>query len=275
MVRLFLHFRKLVLIFILVLIITIIALLIADKYNSNDKGAVKGKTSGLPPYMKILIEKQLPDDKFAAILDHEAFSGLGVALLDSGHNFVNWLPELEYLGPNEGDKYPGEYVSLLELEDINNDGQVELAVEFIVTGSSLARPFYLYQYKNNSFELLIKLLNGKSNSSLTDLNNDGNKEILHSYVLDSTGWFGRNYTPWKEVWTWQEGKYQLANNLFPEIYKELMPDYEGLMNDTIKDSLAQTYQPVIKCLEEKANMNIEGKLADGKDCSKLIFGEEE
>lgn len=271
MVRLSLHFRKLLFIAVLIFGILIITFLIVNKQNSNRKEEVKGISSGLPQNMKILVEKQLPDGRFTVIIGQEVFTGLGVALLDKNRNFMNWLPELEYLGPNEGDKYPGQYINLFELEDFNNDGKVELAVEFIVTGSGLGRPFYLYQYKNNSFELLIKLLDGKSNSSLTDLNNDGNKEILHSYVLDSTGWFGRNYTPWKEVWTWRDGTYQLANNLFPDVYKELMPVYEGLMNDAIKDDLAQPYQPVIKCLQEKANLNVHGQLADGKECSGIIF----
>jgi hypothetical protein len=271
MVRLLMLNKKILISGALVFGILISIYTLTNRQNHDKEGNIKGIVSELPQNMKILVEKQLPDGRFAVILGPEVFTGLGIALLDKNRNFINWLPESEYLGPNEGDKYPGQYVNLFGLEDFNNDGKVELAIEFITTGSGLSRPFYLYQYKNNSFELLIKLLDGKSNSNLSDLDNDGNKEILHSYVLDSTGWLGRNYTPWNEVWTWQDGKYQLANNLFPDVYKELMPVYEGLMNDAMKNDLAQPYQPVIKCLQENANLNIHGQLADGKECSRIIF----
>ncbi len=239
--------------------------------NSNNKGEVKGSFIKLPSGLKNLVEKQLPDGQFVAILDHEVFTGLGIALLDKDRGFIQWLPEAEYLGPNEGDKYPGQYVDWWELGDINNDGKTEMAIELIVSGSGLFHPFYLYQYQDSSFKLLLQFEDGVNHTKLVDLNNDNINEILYSFVLSSIGWYERTYTPWKEVWTWQDGKYQLANNLYPDIYQEMLPKYDELMKDSQENELAQPYQPVIKCLEDKAKLNIQGIFADGKDCRNLIL----
>jgi len=272
MVKLRFLLKKIIIpVIVMVLIITVF-LIIKSTYDSNNKGEIKGSFTKLPSGLNSLVEKQLPDGQFVAILDHEVFTGLGIALLDKDHGFIQWLPEAEYLSPNKGDKYPGQYVDWWELSDINNDGKTELAIELIISGSSLSHPFHLYQYLDGSFRLLLKFEDGVNHTELVDLDNNSSKEILYSFALSSIGWYERTYIPWKEVWTWRDGKYQLANNLYPDIYQEMLLKYDELMKDSQENELAQPYQPVIKCLEEKAKLNISGTLADGKDCRNLIHG---
>ena len=200
------------------------------------------------------------------------FDGMGIAILDENYNITKWLPEGEYFGQNEGSRYPGEHLDWWVLNDINNDGFQELAIQFTMIGSAGVHPFYLYQYKNNSFNLLLKFIEGNSNAELKDLDNKGNKEITYSFTLGSIGILEKINTPWKEVWSLAKWKYQLANNLYPDIYQEMLPKYEELIKNSQKNELAQPYQPVIKCLEEKAKLNFSGTLADGKDCRNLITG---
>lgn len=254
-----------------ILIITVF-LTIKSTDNSNNKGEIRGSFTNLPSGLKSLVERQLPNGQFVAILDHEVFTGLGIALLDKDHGFIQWLPEAEYLGPNEGDKYPGQYVDWWELSDINNDGRTELAIELIVSGSGLSHPFYLYQYQDDSFKLLLKFGDGVSHTELVDLNEDGGKEIIYSFVLDSTGNIGRTLTPWKEVWTWQSGQYQLTNHLYPKIYQDMIPMYIDLIENVKKNNVAQSYQKVLFCLKEKAELNSQGIFANGRECSSLIPG---
>lgn len=248
-----------------------IGLFINNKSLTRDKkiGKVEGVSTNLPANTEILQIKQLPDYQFVAVIKHNAFDGLGIALLDKDYHFKDWLSGAK---PIFWKEYPGEHLDWWNLEDINNDSNQELAIQFSLTGTSGTHPFYLYQYNGNSFELLLKLEEGKSSTDLADLNSDGIKEILYSFVLDSTGYLGRTLTPWKEIWAWQEGKYQLANNLFPIVYQEMIIKYEKLLENSQQDSLSQPYQPTIECLKMKGQSNINGVLADGKECRSLTFG---
>ncbi len=274
MVRIFSSKIKIPSVYIVLLISVLLNIILfikyANSYRDEKLSHVKGLSDRSSDDMQIVESKQLSNGKYVAVLRHIMFDGMGLAILDDNHNVSEWLPECEYFGPNEGDRYPGDHLDWWTLDDINNDGFQELAVQYTMIGSAGSHPFYLYQYKNDSFNLLFKFIEGRSNVELKDLDNNDYKEIIFTFSLSSTGWYERTYTPWKEVWTWQNGKYQLANNLFPDIYQEMLPKYDELMKDSQENELAQPYLPVIKCLEEKAKLNISGILADGKDCRNLI-----
>lgn len=276
MVKIFSPSIKILLIFIVLLIFVLLNIILSIKYINpcQDKkiGEIKGLFDQLSEDMQIVESKQLSNDKYVAVLRHKMFDGMGIAILNENYNIIEWLPEGEYLGPREGDKYPGEHLDWWTLDDINNDGFQELAIQFAMIGSAGSHPFYLYQYKNNDFNLLFKFIEGNSNVELKDIDNNSNERIIYSFTLGSIGILEKTNTPWKEVWTWQDGEYQLANHLFPKIYQDMIPMYNDLIENVKQNNVAQSYQKVLFCLKEKAELNSQGIFANGRECSSLIPG---
>lgn len=226
------------------------------------------KSKILPKNIEIIEKIQLNKNQYVAILQDMGSNQIGVALLDKKMRLKEWLPQAEILSPEEKDLIKGDHFEWWKMEDINKDDLKEIAIQLQYVGPGRTHIFYLYQEKNNKFNLLLFFDDGDSNTELKDLNGDGIQEIEHSFSLDCTGMAGRQLTPWKEVYFWKEGKYQKANHLFSEIYQELLKTYDSFLVEKDDPSII-FYQPIINCLKEKAQLNSQGVFGDGRTCVKI------
>lgn len=221
--------------------------------------------------LKIYKEKRLDDQIRLVVLDHELSAAVGVAVLDADGTFKYWLEEGKIDAGNvEGGrvKSPGEYLDWWKVEDINNDGTIEVAIQYVISGTGLVHPFYLYQKRGESFELVLKLIEGVSQVKIVDLNNDGIKEIYHSYALDTGGVGPRSWTVWRDVWVWQNGRYQKLNHFFPSIYENLIHYYDYLLGSPDPDQWLTSYYPMLRCLKESAQSNAQEIFSDGSRCTR-------
>jgi len=229
-------------------------------------------------HINILKEIPIRNSSFLlGFIDNDFYSSaLGMVILNDKHEIVELLrpPSFSYSSWDTTKEWQdqwelGEYTDQLVIDDINKDDKIEIAVEMIYSGTGLVHPFYVYQLNGKDSKLILYLKDGVSDVQLKDFNNDNIQEIYYSFVLDPTGVSGRSLTPWKEIWIWQEGRYQKANNLYPEIYKDLIEYYNDLlMNFT--DQAMIYYRPIIECLKEKAEFNLKGIFADGRECTNFL-----
>lgn len=260
--------------------LTIITLLASHKIRLSAPGdrpllskrEERGKTLGVTtqPFIGSTVyqAERLNSESRLAFVRHPLYPAVGLSVIDNLDNIKYFLEgsELKETTPYGEIKGPGEYVKWLEVGDFDGDGMKEIAVQYIVSGSGLFHPFYVYKESGESFRLLLKRNDGVSQAKLIDLNDDGKKEILYSYVIDASGAGPRDWTVWKEVWGWREGGLELVSHKFPAIYKNLILFYDHLLTDPDPDSWLKDYYPMIECLKDKAETNIYGTLADIKTC---------
>jgi hypothetical protein len=174
----------------------------------------------------------------------------------------------KFLPGGDFDSLNAEHFDRYEMGDFNKDGKKEIAFWFRKSGSGLVAPFYLYQEDNGDFKLLLVLLDPVSETEFKDFNNDGVFEIEHAFSLDGTNAAGRNLTKWKEIWAWDGKEYKKVNNLYPEIYFDLINFYNEKLKN-YRDEQAKTfYKPALECLLEKAKQNQKKIFADGRECFK-------
>lgn len=211
---------------------------------------------------------------FVASIDNRPYSSaMGAAIVDEKNNVLEVLaPSSPPYPPWSASDYwdeqwmLGDYVAEPIAEDINADGKTEIVIQAVFTGTGLVHPFYIFQQQEDKFfKLILRLADGVSETKMVDFNNDGKKEILHSFVLDADGNAGRSLTPWREIWAWQDGNYQRANNLYPTIYNDLVFEYDNSLIN-VKDQAMIYYRPTINCLREKAKTNLRKIFADGRKC---------
>lgn len=240
------------------------------------KSLIKEINSAListPQYFKIIQKIPLLDEKNSiGILESELNVAKGIVVLNKKGKVIDIFPlptENKNIFTWEENWSLGEYLNWIKVEDLNKDKTIEVASEMINSGSALARPFYLYQLENKKPKLILYLDDAVSETQLKDFNQDGIFEILHSFSLDGTGLSGRMLTKWKEVWAWDGKKYKKANNLYPQIYSDLIKEYEQTLKNPPDEEAMIHYRPIIKCLLKKAKQNQKGIFADGQDCLKF------
>lgn len=235
------------------------------------QGGEGEKTLGIAtqPFIGSTIHKaeRLDPESRLAFIRHPLYPAVGLSVIDNLENIKYFLEGSELRETPDGEiEGPGEYVKWMKVGDFDGDKKKEIAVEYIVSGSGLFHPFYIYKENGNSFRLLLKRNDGVSGAQLTDLDNDGKKEILYAYSVDASGVGPRDWTLWKEVWGWKAGELELMSHEYPSIYRNLVLFYDYLLTDPNPDSWLKDYYPMIECLKDKAEVNISGTLADVKTC---------
>lgn len=263
--------------FLLLLIVTVFLTLLSTKIRPTNlpvfspKGVTLGKAVGSSRELKIHRSDRLDSENSLAFVYYENYPAVGLSVIDNSDSIKYFLEggELKETAPYGEIKGPGEYVKWMEVGDFDGDKKKEIVVQYIVSGTGLFHPFYVYKEKDNSFRLLLKRNDGVSEAQLTDLNNDGKKEILYAYSVDATGAGPRAWSVWKEVWGWKEGELELASHKFPSVYKNLILFYDHLLADPDPDSWLKSYYPMIECLKARANTNVSGTLAEVKTCRDL------
>lgn len=245
--------------------------------TAKTQGLINGNLPDyLAEWLEIVDKKQVDADSFVAVLSHKVYNGAGIALFDIENKFQKWLPEGELKISDKGEvTAPGEYFVIDELaetpmwwivEDINDDGLLEIAIQYSFSGTALVKPFYLYQNQKqgDDFVLALKLIGPVSNAKIIDLDKDGIKEILYTFSLGGYGVDVRNSLRWKEVYKWIDGRYQKQNHLFPEVYKELITFYDNILNNP--PEVKWIHEDTLLCLKKNAEKNIQGIFADYDDC---------
>gem|GEM_PF-3709288 len=219
-------------------------------------------------YLDILKKINLSPHTNLSLVRHAMFSGAGLAITDDKDVFINWIPEGE-LAFKQGsiiDNSLGDVLYWWKFEDLDANNTQEFMAEFGIAGSSFTHPFHLYSYNNGKFTLLLKLIKASSKTEVKDLNNDGQKEIIHQFSLSGSGAFDKATLRWKDIWRLKDGNPVKVNNEFPEQYPELLDIYkEPLLSEEQK-----FFHPVFLCLKEKVESNINGILADSEDCANIL-----
>ncbi len=226
-------------------------------------------TKAAPAY-EINETARLDSENRLAFVKHVPYSAVGLSVIDNSGRIKYFLEDNEIKEVGGEVKGPGEYVQWVEVGDFNGDQKKEVAVEYLVSGTGLFHPFYLYTQENESFKLLLKLINGVSHAQLTDLNDDGIKEIIYSYSLDATGSGPRSWTIWKDVWRWEGSDLVKSNSRFPNVYRNLTLFYDYLLTDSTPDEWLSSYYPMLRCLKSAAQSNINGIVADGEMCTPAV-----
>lgn len=239
------------------------------RVDVGGRGEVLGEQGHSEFPLKILTTIRLDDQNSLAFIGPTLYPALGLAIVDNSDDVEYFLEggELTAIFPYGVLKGPGEYTDWLEIEDINNDGVEEIAIQYIVSGTGLRRPFYLYQKESGVYKLILKLDHGVSQARLVNLDGDAEKEIHYSYALDASGAGPRYFTKWEEVWDWQGGKLVKANNKFPNVFKQLNLFYDSLLTNSSPETWLSYYLPMVKCLKEQSDKNLLGVLADGEICN--------
>jgi len=237
------------------------------KYNND---IVLKKAVINSPVLYLEIEKQIPVFKNIniSLVRHAVFSGVGLAVTDDKDVFINWIPEgeLSFNKGSDADKSLGDVLDWWKFEDIDANDTKELMSQSVFVGTAGVHPFYLYSYNNGKFSLLLKLIQASSKTEVKDLNNDGQKEIIHQFSLSGSGAFDRATLRWKDIWRLKDGNPVKVNNEFPDQYPELIDIYkEPLLSKEHK-----FFHPVFLCLKEKAESNINGVFADSEDCATML-----
>jgi hypothetical protein len=246
---------KLFFFFLFALLITSIAISVHQYFK---KSSWERKISNLQIIKEINFDKKTQ----IGVLQEISSANIGLAIIDKKGDIKKWLPRADFFSSQ------ADHFLWYEMGDFNKDGLKEIAFELQRSGSNLMKPFYLYQKKEDGFHLLLSLLDSVSETSLKDFDKDGILEVEHSFSLDGTGVSGRTLTRWKEIWAWDGKEYKKANNLYPEIYSDLVNFYNEKLKNYHDEQSRIFYQPILKCLLEKAKQNQKKIFADGRECFK-------
>lgn len=222
-------------------------------------------------YLGIFKKLPLSVNRDISIINHAAYSGLGIAMVDGDNNFISWLPEAELKDIGEGElKSAGEILDWWMYDNFDKNSQKELAAQFGIAGTAMVHPFYLYSYDGERFELLLKLIEANSKAEVKDLNGDGIKEIIHEYSLSGIGKLERDLLRWKDIWQVKNGKPVKVNYQFPRQYEDLINLYNVSLNkkDWVPD--VNYYYQTLYCLKEKAEATIQKKQIEIKNCQELL-----
>jgi hypothetical protein len=222
------------------------------------------------PVNPLIIDQtiNLGKQKQVASVYHLFDSISGLAIIDYKNNFLEWLPEGEILSSRFHRWSPGDHLDWFRLDNL--DSNRELLVQYTNTGTAGVHPFYLYSYDGNKFELLLKLVNPSSKTEIGDLDGDGNQEIIHEFSLSGSGKLERDLLRWKDIWRLEDGKPVKVNQQFPQEYQELVDLYRVALTKREWEPDAKPYYPILRCLEEKAELTMQGKLVEIKECRELL-----
>lgn len=212
---------------------------------------------------------RLDSENRLAFVKHTLYPAIGLGIIDNSGKIKFYLKDNELKKVDGEVKGPGEYTQWLEVDDFNGDQKKEVAVEYLISGTGLVHPFYLYTQENESFKLLLKLIKGVSHAQLVDIDGDGIKEIIYSYSLDATGSGPRSWTIWKDIWGWEGKDLTKLNPRFPSVYRNLILFYDYLLTDSSPDQWLSSYYPMIRCLKSAAQGNIDGVAMDGDACEEI------
>lgn len=125
------------------------------------------------------------------------------------------------------------------LIDINNDKMGELLTSFWGGGenTSAERISIFKTEKDGSLKEIFLSKNKPLNRlEIIDLNGDGLSEVLNVY--NDMVHFGNNLMNsliWEDVYSWINGKYELSNNAYKNIYLELAESYKAFLKNALSN----------------------------------------
>ena len=235
---------------------------------SAQEGKTLGETSVYPWKLNVRPWQNIDSESRLAFIYYEGYPAVGLGVIDNLDNIKYFLEgsELKEVYPYREIEGPGEYFKLAEIGDFDGDGRKEIVIQYTVSGTGLYHPLYVYKEEGGWYRLLLRLSDGVSEAKLTDLNGDGKKEILYSYMLDATGAGPRSWTIWRDVWEWQGDDVVRSNTKYPEIYRDLIDFYDSLLNNSDPGSWLSSYFPMINCLKRSAQNTINGIMAANRAC---------
>lgn len=175
-------------------------------------------------------------------IDYEAY-GKKFILIATPHEIANIdvpLKKISFCKDKETNStYLGWKLIDFALIDINNDKMSELLTSFWGGGENISaeRISIFKTEKNGSFKEIFLSKNKPLNRiEIIDLNGDGLSEILNVY--NDMVHFGNslmNSLIWEDVYSWINGKYELSNNDYKNIYLELAESYRAFLKNALSN----------------------------------------
>ena len=175
-------------------------------------------------------------------IDYEAY-GKKFILIATPHEIANIdvpLKKISFCKDKETNStYLGWKLIDFALIDINNDKMSELLTSFWGGGENISaeRISIFKTEKNGSFKEIFFSKNKPLNRiEIIDLNGDGLSEILNVY--NDMVHFGNslmNSLIWEDVYSWINGKYELSNNDYKNIYLELAESYRAFLKNALSN----------------------------------------
>ena len=202
---------------------------------------------------------QLDQERSLVSVYHPFKSISAIAIVENNNYFIQWLGQEN---PHLRDGYfptPGEYVKFFGFQELDGSAKTrEFVVQFTNTGTARVHPWYVYAYDEGRFSLLLQLIESDNIITISDLDNNGVKEIIHNYSIYGIGSLERKALRWTDIWNIREGKAQKVNAMFPNQYQELFEYYSQVIANSPED-LIDSYKAVIDCLRDNTLSVIQGE----------------
>lgn len=272
--KIFFHHKKIYFFIIFFFLLSLIYFILNEK-----KSCIQNFSNNKLPYQYKnydILAQQAVELNYHIFLEHPLEQGLktNIVLINNTKDYPTHMGVSKIILLREDGYFLelpgyGEGFEWWQIGDLNGNSNIDVAVMYQNMGSGSYKPFYLYEWSGENFEVKLHNSNLFNRVELIDVDDDGMSEIVHNFRITK---FAHT---WKEIYQWRYDQkagsygYVKANNLFPASYNEWLRDKElepAESSDFYNSPQNQDTIEINNCLKEKAILNSQGIFADVDDC---------